>query len=81
MHIERSLLVIHQGYYLTTTKEDNIRDIDVAPEYMQFMRGYYQQRNRNEKRRMELCPCVKFWWAIQDLNPGPSGYEPPALTN
>ena len=21
------------------------------------------------------------WWAIQDLNPGPSGYEPPALTN
>ena len=22
-----------------------------------------------------------FWWAIQDLNPGPSGYEPPALTN
>ena len=22
-----------------------------------------------------------LWWAIQDLNPGPSGYEPPALTN
>ena len=22
-----------------------------------------------------------FWWAIQDLNPGPSGYEPPALTS
>ena len=21
-----------------------------------------------------------FWWAIQDLNPEPSGYEPPALT-
>ena len=21
------------------------------------------------------------WWASQDLNPGPSGYEPPALTN
>ncbi len=22
-----------------------------------------------------------FLWASQDLNPGPSGYEPPALTN
>lgn len=22
-----------------------------------------------------------LWWAIQDLNPGPSGYEPPALTS
>ena len=21
------------------------------------------------------------WWASQDLNPGPSGYEPPALTS
>ena len=31
------------------------------------------------------CPRKKrghfLWWAIQDLNPGPSGYEPPALTN
>ena len=22
-----------------------------------------------------------LWWASQDLNPGPSGYEPPALTS
>ncbi len=22
-----------------------------------------------------------FWWAIRDLNPGPAGYEPDALTN
>ena len=21
-----------------------------------------------------------FWWAIRDLNPGPAGYEPAALT-
>ena len=21
------------------------------------------------------------WWAIRDLNPGPAGYEPDALTN
>ncbi len=24
---------------------------------------------------------VKFWWAIRDSNPGPTGYEPVALTN
>ena len=23
----------------------------------------------------------RFWWAFGDLNPGPSGYEPDALTN
>ena len=22
-----------------------------------------------------------FWWAFRDLNPGPAGYEPDALTN
>ncbi len=25
--------------------------------------------------------CSFLLWASQDLNPGPSGYEPPALTN
>ena len=24
---------------------------------------------------------VVFWWAIRDLNPGPTGYEPAALTD
>ena len=24
---------------------------------------------------------VKKWWAFRDLNPGPAGYEPDALTN
>ncbi len=24
---------------------------------------------------------MKLWWAIRDLNPGPAGYEPDALTN
>lgn len=50
VRIERSLLKLEQGYCLTTTKEDNIRDIDVAPEFMQFLKGYYiewqQQRER-----------------------------------
>ena len=26
-------------------------------------------------------PAVKGWWALGDSNPGPSGYEPDALTN
>ena len=25
--------------------------------------------------------AVSFWWAIRDSNPGPTGYEPVALTN
>ena len=24
---------------------------------------------------------IKLWWAFRDLNPGPAGYEPDALTN
>ena len=24
---------------------------------------------------------LNLWWAIGDLNPGPAGYEPDALTN
>ena len=24
---------------------------------------------------------IFIWWAIRDLNPGPAGYEPDALTN
>ena len=38
----------------------------------------------------ELYPCIAFgdpirryqkWWAFGDSNPGPTGYEPAALTN
>ena len=27
------------------------------------------------------CRCSNDWWAFRDLNPGPIGYEPTALTN
>ena len=33
------------------------------------------------KKSFHLTAEAFLWWAIQDLNPGPSGYEPPALTN
>ena len=31
----------------------------------------------------ELYPCMNLekWWAFRDSNPGPTGYEPVALTN
>ena len=28
-----------------------------------------------------LTNLVDFWWAFGDSNPGPTGYEPGALTN
>lgn len=43
LHICKSLLVFQDyGYQLTTTKESNIRDVDVAPEYMAFLKEYYK---------------------------------------
>ncbi len=29
----------------------------------------------------ELYPYMFIWWTIRDSNPGPTGYEPAALTN
>ena len=34
-----------------------------------------------KKDRGHDVPPVLFWWAIRDSNPGPTGYEPVALTN
>ena len=34
-----------------------------------------------QKEKHESKISCFFVWASQDLNPGPSGYEPPALTN
>ena len=36
----------------------------------------------NKKKNTESYVLTVFiWWAFGDLNPGPSGYEPDALTN
>lgn len=43
VHVYKSLLVFHEyGYQLTTTKESNDRYIDVAPEFMTFMKRCYE---------------------------------------
>ena len=34
----------------------------------------------NNKRTAKK-PSFYCWWAIRDSNPGPTGYEPVALTN
>ena len=33
------------------------------------------------KNKEALLPCFYLWWAIRGSNPGPTGYEPVALTN
>ena len=46
----------------------------------------HNRENRSIKRkkiktgRHRKVPA-DFWWTIRDLNPGPTGYEPAALTN
>ena len=37
-----------------------------------------KQKRKNTPSCDEVFP---FWWAFGDSNPGPSGYEPGALTN
>ena len=50
IHISKSLLVFKDfGYQLTTTKESNIRDVDVAPEYMDFLKEYYNYWKSQKK--------------------------------
>ncbi len=34
-----------------------------------------------EKKKRTPIFGSPFWWAIRDSNPGPTGYEPVALTN
>ena len=35
-----------------------------------------------KKTAISSCFAIRhIWWAIRDLNPGPNGYEPCALTN
>ena len=48
--------------------------------------GGAQTRNRTKDTRifsppLYLLSYLGVWWAIRDLNPGPAGYEPDALTN
>lgn len=51
IHIDKALLLFSDyGYQLTTTKEENIRDIAVAQEYIDFMRRYYEDWQARRKR-------------------------------
>ena len=51
IHVSKSLLVFpNYGYQLTTTKESNIRDVDVAPEFMAFLKDYHEQWKSRKKR-------------------------------
>ena len=39
---------------------------------------YFKQ---NKKLQIKSAALRKKWWTIGDSNPGPTGYEPVALTN
>ena len=39
------------------------------------------QARPSAKQKAALSDGFSFWWGIRDLNPGPAGYEPDALTN
>ena len=43
--------------------------------FLSFFRGFFKRRLRY------ILPRLEVWWAIRDSNPGPTGYEPVALTN
>ena len=43
VHVDKSVLIVNKGYHLTTSKEDNVRDIDVAPEFMEYLKTYREQ--------------------------------------
>jgi len=48
--LSKSVLVCqYYGYQLTTTKESNIRDVDVAPEFMAFLKDYHEQWKSRKK--------------------------------
>lgn len=50
IHVSKSLLFFpNYGYQLTTTKESNIRDVDVAPEFMAFLKDYHEQWKSRKK--------------------------------
>ena len=55
-----------------------------------FKKNGARTRNRTKDTRIFSPPLYLlsypgmrhfYWWAIRDLNPGPAGYEPDALTN
>ena len=39
-------------------------------------------KTAEEKKNLRCAHCApQAWWTIRDSNPGPTGYEPAALTN
>ena len=42
--------------------------------------GIICHRQTSLKKALAIASAF-FWWALRDSNPGPSGYEPDALTN
>ena len=61
---------------------------DVATAFADFKCGRGSKNRTHDTRfwrpllyQLSYTPKYRKWWAIRDSNPGPSGYEPDALTN
>ena len=96
IHVSKSLLVFQNyGYQLTTTKESNIRDVDVAPEFMAFLKDYHEvrtvasgfarerlcnlQRLRFPHQPGQLCSTGTPCWKKGRYRENPSAYVPAHL--
>ena len=46
-----------------------------------FLSVLYNNTNSETADKVKRVCIILHWWAIGDSNPGPTGYEPVALTN
>ena len=44
-------------------------------------KGLFETEIKEKNLKVSINLEVLIWWALRDSNPGPSGYEPDALTN
>ena len=44
-------------------------------------KGLFETETKEKNLKVSINLEVLIWWAFRDSNPGPTGYEPVALTN
>ena len=44
-------------------------------------KGLFETETKEKNLKVDRNLEVLIWWAFRDSNPGPTGYEPVALTN
>ena len=44
-------------------------------------KGFFETETKEKNLKISINLEVLIWWTFRDSNPGPTGYEPVALTN